>query len=132
MAKIAGRNGALYMNLTSGGTPEPVAYLSQWGVSFTADKIEVTSFGEPNKTYVSGLPDFAGTYTGFYDTATAQTYAAATDGIARKFYVYPDRTIPGTYWWGTAFFDFSIDTAVDGAVAISGGFNAATASVKVG
>lgn len=132
MGKSSGRNGAVYMNLTSGGTAEPVAFLNHWAVSFTTDKVEVTSFGDVTKTYVGGLPDFQGTYGGFYDTATAQVYTAATDGVARKFYLYPDRTISTTYWFGTAFFDFSVDTSVDGAITIDGGFAAATASSKVG
>jgi hypothetical protein len=132
MPKLSGRNGALYANITSSGTAEPIAYLNNWSVDFSTDKIDVTSFGDVTKTYVAGLPDFKGSYAGFYDNATAQLYTAATDGAARKFYLYPDRTASGQYWFGTAFFDFSIADAVDGAVQISGGFNAATASAKVG
>jgi len=132
MAKLSGRNGGLYMNLTSAGTPEPVAFLNKWSVNFQTDKIDVTAFGDVTKTYVAGLPDFAGSYGGWYDNATAQMYVAATDGVARKFYLYPDRTTATQYWFGTAFFDFSIDVEVEGAVSITGSFNAATASAKVG
>lgn len=132
MAKIAGRDGALYANITSGGTAEPIAYLSTWSVDFQTEKFDVTAFGDSTKTYVAGLADFSGQYAGFYDTATAQLYTAATDGVARKFYLYPTRNTATTYWFGTAFFDFSISTPVDGPVEISGGFNAATASSKVG
>lgn len=132
MGKIHGRNGALYAGITSVGTAEPIAYLKDWAVSFQTDKIDVTSFQDVTKTYVAGLPDFSGTYAGFYDTATAQLYTAATDSVARKFYLYPTTSSTGTYWFGTAFFDFSIDTAVDGAVSINGSFNAATAATKVG
>lgn len=134
MARVAGRNGALYAAITSGGTAEPIAYLTQWTLDQSTDRTDVTSFGDTTKTYVSGLPDAQGTYSGWYDTATAQLYTAASDGIARKFYLYPDRSAgsAGTYWFGSAFFDFSIDTSVDGAVSISGSFAAATATAKVG
>ena len=133
MGRIAGRNGRLYVGLTSAGTAEPVAYLNKVGASWATDKYDVTSFGDTNKAYVSGLPDFQGTYSGFYDTATAQLYTAATDGVARKFYLYVDTVGIGTqYFWGTAFFDFTIDVPVDGPVAISGSLAAATATTKTG
>jgi len=133
MARIAGRNGRLYVGISSAGTAEPIAFLSKMTASWTTDKYDVTAYGDANKTYVAGLPDFQGTYAGFYDTATAQLYTAATDGVARKFYLYNDTVgSPAQYWFGTAFFDFNIDTPVDGPVAISGTLAAATASVKVG
>lgn len=131
MATIAARNGRLYINLTSGGTAEPVAYMNNWSINFATDKIEVTSFGDSNKTYVSGLPDAQGDFSGFYDTATVQMYTAATDGVARKFYLYPT-TANAQYWFGTAIFDFNINAAVDGAVQVNGSWSASTIFSKVG
>jgi hypothetical protein len=50
-------------------------------------------------------------------TRTVQTYTAAVDGLARKFYLYPDVTnTPGQYFWGTIFPDFAITSAVDAAI----------------
>jgi hypothetical protein len=132
MARIAGRNGRLYANITSGGTAEPIAFLNNWSLSFTTDNIEVTAFGDTHKTYVSSLPDVSGSFAGFYDDATAQTYTAATDGVARKFYLYPDNTSTGKYWFGTAFFDFSVSSDVGGAVQVSGDLAAASVVAKVG
>lgn len=132
MARIAGRSGRLYMNLTSGGTAEPVAFLNNWSLTFANEKINVTGFGDAGMVYVSGLPDTQGTYAGFYDDATVQMYTAAVDGVARKFYLYPDNTSTGKYWFGTAIFDMNIDSSVDGAVAISGSFAAASVTSKVG
>ena len=132
MARIAGRNGTLYMALTSAGTPSPVAYLSTWALNFTTDKIEVTAFGDTTKIYVSGLPDCQGTYAGFYDDATVQMYTAASDGVPRKFYLYPSTLTATQYWYGTGIFDMSIDGAVDGPVSISGGFAAASVATKIG
>ena len=132
MARIAGRNGRLYMNLTSGGTAEPVTFLNTWSLNFSTEKIDVTSFGDTSMVYVSGLPDAQGTYAGFYDDATVQMYTAATDGVARKFYLYPSTSNNGQYWFGTGIFDTSIDASVDGPVAISGSFAAASVTAKVG
>jgi hypothetical protein len=132
MARIHGRNGRIYAGIASAGTAEPIAYLNQWTISFAVDKANVTSFGDTTMVYVSGLPDAQGTIAGFYDNATAQLYTAATDGVARKFYLYPDTTTTSQYWFGTAIFDLDIDGSVDGAVAISGSWAAATAFVKQG
>jgi ribonuclease HII len=82
---------------------------------------------------VTGLPDFQGTFSGFYDDATAQTYTAAVDGVARKFYFYTDIVNdPAQYFFGTAFVDFALDSDVAGALAISGNISAASVVAKVG
>jgi len=132
MARIAGRSGRLYAGITSAGTAEPIAFLNKWSLAFATDKFEVTAFGDTGKVYVSGLPDAQGTFAGFYDNATAQLYTAATDGVARKFYLYPDNSLTTQYWFGTAICDFNVDGDVGGAVSIAGSFAAATPTIKVG
>ncbi len=131
MARLAGRSGRLYVSITSGGTAEPITYLNQWSINFATDNIDVTAMGDTHKVYVSGLPDCSGSFAGFYDDATAQTYTAATDGVARKFYLYPGSST-AQYWFGTALFDFSVSSDVSGAASISGDFAAATAVAKIG
>lgn len=120
------------MSLTSGGTAEPVAFLNSWSISFSSDKEEVTAFGDANKVYVAGLPDASGDFSGFYDDATVQTFTAASDGVARKFYLYPSTTNTGQYFWGTVFPDFSVNASVGGAAEISSSWNAASTVAKVG
>lgn len=129
---IHGRKGRLYVAITSGGTAEPIANLRQFSITFAVDQVDTTVFGDTNKTYVSGLPDVGGSFSGFYDTATAQLYTAASDGASRKFYLYPTTDSTGTYWFGTGLFDFQLEQAVDGSVNISGDWKAATAVSKVG
>lgn len=134
MARIAGRNGRLYMGISgSAATAEPIAFISKFDESFSVGKIKVTAFGDSNEVYVGGLPDASGSFTGFYDNATAQMYTAATDGVARKFYAYTDITFsPIQYWFGTAIFDFKVAWAVDSSVDISGSWQAASQIIKVG
>lgn len=131
MARIHGRRGRLYVGIASdSATAEPVAFLNKWGINFATDKVDVTCFGDTNKVYVSGLPDASGDYAGFYDTTTAQLYTASQDGLARKFYLYPD-TSDGDYFWGTALFDFGVTGEVAAGVAVSGSWSAASAVTKV-
>ncbi len=132
MARIHGRAGRVYLAIASGGTAEPIPFLSSWSIDFETEKAEVTAFGDGNKVYVAGLPDASGEFSGFYDDATVQTYTAAIDGQPRRFYLYPNLATPGQYWFGTILPDFSVNGAVDGAVEVSAGWNAASAIAKVG
>lgn len=132
MARIHGRSGRLYAAITSGGTAEPIAFLNTWSLSFATDNIDVTSFGDTNKVMLAGLPASDGDFGGFYDDASPQLYTAATDGVARKFYLYPSTNNNGQYWHGTAVFDFSISADVAGAVTVQGNFEGASQVQKVG
>jgi predicted secreted protein len=132
VARIHGRNGIIYVNLASGGTAEPVAYLNSWSIKMATDTAEVTAFGDTNKTYIAGLPDCSGDFGGYYDDASVQTYTAASDGIARKMYLYPSTLKTTQYFYGSTIVDFSADAKVDGAVTISASWKAAGNIVKVG
>jgi hypothetical protein len=132
VARIAGRKGALYANITSGGTAEPIAFLTEWSLDFTTNKIDVTAMQDTNMVYVGGLPDAAGSFSGWYDTATAQLYTAAVDGVARKFYLYPTTDTTTQYWFGTMIADFNVASGVGEAVSMNGSFAAASVASKVG
>ena len=120
------------MSLTSGGTAEPVAFLNSWSLSAETEKADVTAFGDSNKVYVAGLPDSSGEFSGFYDDGTVQTYTAALDGVARKFYLYPSTSNNAQYFYGTVLPDFSVTSSVTGAIEISASWNAASAILKAG
>ena len=132
MGRIAGRNGRVYFDVAGGGAASPLPFIARWTLNQVTNKDDVTAMGDATKTYVAGLPDASGSFSGFYDDASAQTYTAAADGLARKFYLYPSTSSSTTYWFGTIFADFSADGAVDGPVTISANWNAASGIVKVG
>lgn len=132
MARKHGRGGRMYVALTSGGSAELVAYIKSWSIDFKTNRVEVTAQGDDNKVYLQDLPDAQGAFDGYYDDSTAQLYTAASDGAARKMYLYPSKDTVGQYFFGTAFCDFSISDPVDGATAISGSWAAASNFAKVG
>lgn len=118
---------------SAAATAEPLPFLASWSFKAETEKEDVTAFGDTNKVFVAGLPDSSGEFSGFMDDATAQTYTAAVDGNARKFYLYPDATnSPGVYWFGTILPDFSANAAVSGSVEMSASWNAASNVSKVG
>ena len=133
MPAIHARNARLYAAISSGGTAQPISFVRSFELNFSTDKVEITSFGDQNRVYLAGLPDASGSFNGFYnDTASSDLMAAATDGAARAFYLYPSRSNTGNYFFGTAFFDFAASFAVDGAGEVSGNWSAAGPVNRVG
>jgi hypothetical protein len=131
--RIHGRNGIMYVGIASGAAASPVAFLSDWSIDFTVDKVDVTAMGDTNKTYVAGLPDAAGDFAGWYDDATSQTYIASRDGVARNFYLYPNITQdPIQYFFGTMFPDFSVSGGVSKAVDVKGTWKAGSVVQRYG
>ena len=131
MARIHGKGGMVYMALASGGTAQPVAFMTDWDLNFTVDQPEVTAFGDTNKVYVAGLPDASGDFSGFYDDATRQQYTAARDGVARAMYLYPNlQTDPSMYWFGTVLPDFAVSGGIAAAISVKSNWKAATAVIK--
>jgi hypothetical protein len=131
MTRIHGKGGMVYMGIASGAVASPVAFLSDWTINFTVDQPEVTSFGDANKIYVSGLPDASGDFSGFYDDATRQLYTAARDGVARNFYLYPNtQTDPNMYWFGAILPDFAIAGGIGAPISIKSTWKASTAVIK--
>jgi hypothetical protein len=130
---LHGKRGRIYLGIASdSASAEPLPFFAKWAISHGTDKADVTAMGDTHKIYVSGLADASGTFNGFYDTATAQTYTAAIDGLARKFYLYPDASTNSQYFFGTILVDMSTEGGVDGAVTVSASWNAASTIAKVG
>jgi hypothetical protein len=113
-------------------TAVPLQFFAMWSINFATDKIDVTALGDSNKVYVAGLPDASGDFSGFYDDATVQTYTAAVDGLARRFYLYPSTLNTAQYFFGTVLPDFKVNAGVSGATEVSASWNAASAIAKVG
>jgi hypothetical protein len=124
MAVYPGRKGVIYMSTTGSGAATNVLQLNSWTLNKTTDKIEVTSFGDANKTYVQGLPDIQGSFSGFWnDTETKPfTGAASSDGV--KLYLYPSADKATSYHYGPAWLDASMEVSVSGAVTITANFAA--------
>jgi hypothetical protein len=127
VARIHGRNAQVYCGIAAGSAASPMPFQAAWTLNMVVAKSDVTSFGDQNLVYVAGLPDASGDFSGFMDDATSQTYIAATDGLPRNYYLYPNITAdPYTYWFGTVIPDFAADGAVAGPVQFKSTFNAAS------
>jgi hypothetical protein len=132
MARIHGKQGVVYCGIASGAAASPVAFMSDWTMNFTLDKVEVTAMGDKNKVYVAGLPDANGDFTGWYDDVTSQTYIAAVDGVARNFYLYPNTGNQLNYFFGTIFPDFNVTGGVSKAVDVKATWVAGSQILRYG
>lgn len=131
MAKYPARKARVYMGTAAGALASAITGLSDVALDMTTDTIEVTAFGDTNKTYVQGLPDLKGTFSGFWDeTGTDNLFAAAASVGAVNMYVYPSLDAVSKFWEGTAWVSASLNAAVAAAVKVSGSFMAATGWTK--
>lgn len=112
------------MSTSGSGTATQVASLTTWSLDMPTDKVEVTSFGDTNKTYVQGLRDITGSFEGFWDDTESKLFSGSgsTDGV--KLYLYPSADAPSRYACGPAWVDASIETGVSAAVTVSADFAA--------
>lgn len=122
----------VYMGVSpSPAVASPLAFVADWTINFTVAKVDVTALGDANLVWVAGLPDASGDFSGFYDSATGQTYQAAVDGQPRNMYLYPSLlglqgASPGQYFFGTVLPDFSASGGVAAAVTFKSTWNAAS------
>jgi hypothetical protein len=133
MSRIHGKRGRVYLGLASDtAVAEPLTFIARWAIRHPTDRADVTVMGDSHKIYVNGMPDATGMFSGFLDDATAQTYTAAIDGLARKFYLYPDLSSNTKYFFGTIVVDFALEGGVDGGVTLNADWGAASLLTRIG
>jgi hypothetical protein len=124
MARYHGRRGVVYMSTTGSDAAVTVASLNTWELNMATDVVEVTAFGDANKTYVQGLKDLTGTINGFWESSADTMFDAADSADGVKLYLYPSSDAPTIYFYGPAWIDASITTGVSAAITVSCNFRA--------
>jgi hypothetical protein len=122
MAVYHGRRGVVYISTTAAGAASLVLSLTDWSLDMATDTVEVTSFGDVNKTYVQGLPDINGSFSGFWNDSEDKLFTAAASSDGCKIYLYPSADAVSKYFYGPAWLSVSVSTAVGDAVKVTGNF----------
>ena len=122
MAVYHGKKGRVYMSTTGTGAAVAVASLTTWSIDSSTDTVEVTSFGDTNKTYVQGLPDISGAFEGFWNDSDTSLFTGSLSPDGVKIYLYPSTDAAAKYWYGPAWVSYSVNTGVGEAVGISANF----------
>jgi len=128
MAKLHGKNGAIYIGGAKAGGGTKVTEKTEWSVQLNRDYVDATVFGDTNKTYLAGLRNFQGNYSGFLDTA-GDTTLDATALDAQLIYLYADDNPGGVtslvlVAHGSGFIDGNISCSNTDGVRITGEFRA--------
>jgi hypothetical protein len=124
MARYHGKSGVLYLSTTGSGVATTTVSMASISADFTTDTVETTSFGDPNKTYVQGLKDIKGAFSGFLDDTGLSIFTAADSADGCKMYIYPSSLMPTVYWYGPAWLNASIAIGVSAADTVTGNFSA--------
>lgn len=121
--KLHGKNGALYVNGPK-GTGTKVSAKSQWDLNLARDYVEVTTFGDTNKTYKAGLKDISGSFNGLLDVSgDVMVNNTSIDDVPLYLYA-DDGATPILVASGPALIDSSITASNTDAVRVSGNFRA--------
>jgi hypothetical protein len=122
MARQHGSLGQVLIDPTGGTTYVAVASLNSWTLDATRDRVDVTSFGDTNKQVVQGLPDYSGTFGGFWDPTTTPTavFDVIFGSIAVGLKLVPSTLTATAFFSGLAYLDGGISVSATGAVAITG------------
>jgi hypothetical protein len=118
-----GNKGLIAISTTATGTVAPLVLIAEWTLDMARDLVETTALGDSNKTYVAGLKDLKGTFTGFWDALDDSIFEAADSPDGIKMEIYPSITNAGC-WKGPAWLDVSVKGGVSSAVSIDGTFSA--------
>lgn len=126
--KLHGKNGAIYINGPKGsGSAKKVAAKAQWDLNLARDYVEVTTFGDTNKTYKAGLKDISGTFNGLLDVSgDLMVNNSGIDDVPLYLYA-DDTTSPILIASGLALIDASITASNADAIRCSGNFRASAA-----
>ena len=125
MARRHGKNGQVMMDPTGGATSVLVASLNSWTLDAASDNVDVTCFGDTNKQYVKGLPDYKGEIAGVWDAADVTIFDAAFAGTPVTLKLVPSTLDATAFFSGLGYIDAGIECPADGAVTISGTWVAA-------
>jgi hypothetical protein len=119
VAKYHGKRGRAYISTTGSTAATAVVGLNAWNLDMPTDKVEVSEFGDTNKTYVQGLRDATGAVAGFWDDTSDTLYDASASTDPVNVYLYPSLDAVTKYFYGKFWVDFSINTGMGQAVQVS-------------
>jgi len=100
MATLHTKNAIVYLQ---GSAADAIA-LTEAGdvtINFDYDLADDAAFGDTWKSALQGLKNWSGSVTANFDTAQDLIWDAATYGATRKIYVYPNRSAPTAYYYGS-------------------------------
>jgi len=122
--KLHGKNGAIYIDGAKGSGIK-VATKNEWTLSLGRDYVDATTFGDTNRTYLVGLRDVSGTFSGLMDVSGDILVNATASDIVQLYLYADDGASPILIGSGPALVDGQINASNADAIRMSGNFRAA-------
>lgn len=121
-----GKLGALAVDGTN------VARITSWNISESADTVECTAMGDSWKTHVTGISMWEGSCEAiFVDDAEGNSAAGLTVGAEVTITAYPDNTVTGVNYAGSAIItSIETSTAMDDVARVTVNFTGTGALTK--
>lgn len=124
MSTLHGKGSVLYMNDgNSANAAVQISETAEWTIDVDFDEAEDPALGDSWKTRLKGLLDFSGSFSGNFDDAQDTLWDAHVSSTNAKFYLYPDSTQTGRYYYGNIWPKVSVDGSVTGKENFSVTFN---------
>lgn len=127
-ARLHGKNGRIQMDAAGGTTLVTLADMNHWSLDMATDRVDVTAFTDTNKRRVSGLPDYSGAISGWWNavaTSSPRYFAAVLAGTPVTLRLIPNILDPTTYFQGLGNVDGGVDVSSTGGISIKGKWDAA-------
>lgn len=87
--KLHGKNGAIYIGGAKGAGGIKVATKTEWTLQLNRDYVDATVFGDTNKTYLAGLKNVQGNFSGLLDTS-GDLLVNSSSSDSTQIYLYAD------------------------------------------
>jgi|SRR5262245_13048955 len=120
---VHGKGGVIAISTSRAGAVVPIALITEWTLNRSSDKVETTALGDANKTYVKGLDNVEGTFTGQWNSTDDTLFEAAESVDGCQMEIWPNKDSAACFK-GPAWLDVSIKGGVTAAVTIDGSFSA--------
>lgn len=115
MARLHGRNALLYLQ-GPGTEAVPFSNAADFDISVDFNVVDVSQLGDDWETTIRGQAKWSGSFNGPYESTSKLAWDAMMASTQRKFYLYPDKTSMGGYYYGTTWATCSIKGGTSAAV----------------
>jgi hypothetical protein len=124
--KLHAKNAAIYLNAAKDQSGAlKVAAKASFTLNLGRDYVDATTFGDSNKTYLTGLRDISGQWEGFVDVSGDLLVNASAEDIKQVYLYGDDRSgFEILLAHGPALFDATITASVSDGLKANGNFRA--------
>lgn len=122
MATLHGKNSVLYMGDGTNAAVK-ISETAEWSLDVDFDEDPDPALGDAWETRLKGLLRFSGAFSGNFDDAQDELWDAQLASTSAKFYLYPNASQTGRYYYGNIWPKVSIEGGVDGKETFSVSFS---------